>query len=63
MDGNGVSLQPLSWVHSSFVGLDPGDLKTMGQSKHSECPCESQRPLRVVDTIVYGVVVGDRLEG
>ena len=62
-DSSGVSLQPLCRVHPSFVGLDPDDLKTMVPSKRSECPCESQRPFRVVDTIVCGIVVGDRLEG
>ena len=63
MDGSGISLQPLSWVHSSFIGLDPGDLRTAGPPKRLECPCENRRPLRVVDTIVRGIVVGDRLEG
>ena len=62
-DSNGVGLQPLCRVHSSFVGLDPSDLKTMRPSKRSECPCESRRPFRVVDTVVCGVVVGDRFEG
>ena len=62
-DGSGISLQPLSWVHSSFVGLDPGDLKTTGPLKRSECLCESRRPLRIVDTIICSIVVGDTLEG
>ena len=62
-DGSGISLQPLSWVHSSFIGLDPGDLKATGPSEHSKILCESRRPLRIVDTIICGIVVEDRLEG
>ena len=63
VDSSGVSLQPLSRVHSSFVGLDPGDLKTMGPPKRLECPCESWRPLRIVDTVICGIVVEERLVG
>jgi len=62
-DSSGVSLQPLCQVHPSFIGLDPSDLKTMGPPKCSECPCESWRPLKVVDTIVCSVAINDRLEG
>ena len=62
-DNSGVSLQPLCRVHPSFVGIDPSDLKTTGPPKCSERPCESWGALRVVDAIVYGVVVSDRLDG
>ena len=40
-DNSDVSLQPLCRVHSTFIGLDPSDLKTMGPPKCSECPCKS----------------------
>ena len=62
-DCSGINQQPLCRVHPSFVGLDPSDLETMGPPKCSECPCESSRPLRIVDTVVCGVAVRDRLEG
>ena len=49
-DGSGVSLQPLSWVHPSFIGLDSGDFETTGPLECSECPRECWEP--------FGVVVG-----
>ena len=44
MDDSSVSLQPLSWIHPSFIGLDPGDFKTMGPLECLERPGESRGP-------------------
>jgi len=62
-DISGICLQPLCPIHPSFVGLDPSDLKSTGPPKCLESPCESLRPLRVVDPVVCSVAISDRLEG
>ena len=43
-DGGGISLQPLSWVHPSFVGLDSDDFETTGPLERSERPSERWGP-------------------
>ena len=61
-NNSGVSLQPLSWIHPSFIGLDPGDFKTTGPLECSKRPGESRGAFRVVDGVVCSVVGGDRLQ-
>ena len=61
-DGGGVSLQPLSWVHPSFIGLDSGDFETTGPLEHSECPGECRGPFRAVRTNIGSVADDDRLQ-
>ena len=40
VDSSGISLQPLSWVHPSFIGLDSGDFETTGPLECLEHPGE-----------------------
>ena len=61
-DNSGVSLQPLNWVHPSFIGLDPGDFKTTGPLECSECPGERRGPFRVVEADISSIVGDDRLQ-
>ena len=62
-DNSGVSLQPLSWVHPSFIGLDPGDFKTTRPLECSEHPGECRRTFWIVGAVVCSVVGDDRLQG
>ena len=39
-NSSGISLQPLCWIHSPLVGLDPSDFETTGPLKCLERPCE-----------------------
>ena len=61
-DSSGISLQPLSWVHPPFIGLDPGDFKPTEPLECSEHPGESWGPFRVVGAVVCSVAGGDRLQ-
>ena len=61
-DGGGVSLQPLSWVHPSFIGLDSGDFETTGPLKRSERPGERWGPFRVVGADISSIAGDDRLQ-
>ena len=60
-DGGGVSLQPLSWVHPSFIGLDSGDFETTGPLERSERPGERWGPFRVVGADISSIAGDDRL--
>ena len=62
MDDGGVSLQPLSWVHPSFIGLDPGDFETMGPLECSEHPSECWGPFWVVGADISSIASDDRLQ-
>ena len=57
-DGSGVSLQPLSWVHPSFIGLDSGDFETTGPLERSECLGERRGPFWAVGADI-GSIAGD----
>ena len=61
-DGGGVSLQPLSWVHSSFIGLDSGDFETTGPLERSECPGERRGPFRAIEVDIGSIAGDDRLQ-
>ena len=61
-DGGGVSLQPLSWVHPSFIGLDTSDFETTGPLERSECPGECRGAFRAVRTNIGSVAGDDRLQ-
>ena len=61
-DGGGVSLQPLSWVHPSFIGLDPGDFETTGPLECSERPGERWGPFWVVGADIGSITGNDRLQ-
>ena len=61
VDSSGISLQPLSWVHSFFIGLDPSDFKTTGPLECSQHPGESWGPFRVVGAVVCSVAGGNWL--
>ena len=61
-DGGGVSLQPLSWVHPSFIGLDSGDFETMGPLECLEHPGEYWGPFRVVGADISVIAGDDRLQ-
>ena len=61
-DGGGVRLHPLSWVHPSFIGLDPGDFETTGPPECSECPGECWGPFRVVGADISSIASDDRLQ-
>ena len=61
-DGGGVSLQPLSWVHPSFIGLDSGDFETTGPLECSECPGERRGPFRAAGTNIGSIAGDDQLQ-
>jgi len=61
-DSGGVSLQPLSWVHPSFIGLDSSDFETTRPLERSECPGECRGPFRAVRTNIGSVAGDDRLQ-
>ena len=58
VDGGGVSLQPLSWVHPSFVGLDSSEFETTGPLERSERPGERWGPFWAVRADI-GSIAGD----
>ena len=62
MDGGGVSLQPLSWIHPPFIGLDPDDFETTGPLERSERPGERWGPFRVVRADINSIAGDDRLQ-
>ena len=61
-NGSGVSLQPLSWVHPPFIGLDSGDFETAGPLERSERPGERWGPFRAVEADIGSIDGGDRLQ-
>ena len=60
-DGGGVGLQPLSWVHPSFIGLDTSDFETTGPLERSECPGERRGPFWVIGANISSIASDDRL--
>ena len=61
-DGGGISLQPLSWVHPSFIGLDSGDFETTRPLERSERPGERWGPFRAVGADIGSIAGDDRLQ-
>ena len=61
-DSSGVSLQPLSWVHPSFVGLDSSDFETTGPLERSERPGERGGPFWVVGGDISSIAGDDQLQ-
>ena len=61
-DDNGVSLQPLGWVHPPFIGLDSGDFEATRPLECSERPGERWGPFRAVRADIGSIAGDDRLQ-